>query len=1055
MRRRKQRPFKRWFFAIAVLLAAAVGFGVWRKLPQITGTVLTNMAKKAGFESAALSVDRIGLDGIALTNVQLRSEGVEVGLSSVRVDYSPSKILSGSVARIQLDGLQVLLDFTRPRAGLLPDGLVALIGEGGGGGFHLPLDSFEALGGKLVIVLSEETHLFTIDVTGERQPDDQIGFAVKVDHPDQRLKLEGVATTETLDAAVSVTAVETRPELYLSIARQLGLFKMVDTITFDSGLVDAEGSVTVKNGKLASVLGSFHLPQISAVVDGTSFELTDIRVESGRDSTNLLTGSVKARLSALNTDAGWKTGPMLLDASLAADAVTGSVQDIVFVDPERLLEGAISRFEIAQPWSQEDVRVDAEAAISSLKMGDLQMDPFTALIEGGFDGITLKIAEMKFAEGPPFALKDVDARVDLPLLSEKAVLAEATVVFGPVSEPGELGDWRWENPNAKTLSLHSKFAGTVADGSMDGALEWTSEMPRIQLRKSEQTIAFSPDFVGKVVLSSNGVSAEATVEFRDVEQNVVSGEMDGSGLQLDWRLPLTSYQTLRGLTGREFEGLAFATGISSSVLDSEAAKRFSLDLQRSAESESWNAVLNVTAREETASVGGLSMSGVEFDNTIKTAQISDSQIFELVDSGSERRWVQEVAAGSTVDASFKAKSIAAPAEGLKMEWVSGTITKTEPNAASGLWGTEIAFDLGVVRAAGERVEQVHGDFRLSNGISSLDLVGRFGAIVEGSQLYLDLAEQVSLDWDAITFSANGVFSFPAFVVSNSDWVGRRYSQFAGMIIGGSASGHGNLRFDSSGDWDADAYVSMSEGSVNYPKGSLKVFGLEADLSIDSVRELTTAPGQAVRFKELSVGNLAISDGAAAFRLNGPDQIFVEGIGLGIFGGSIATGKFSLFLPDPDLAVNLVVTDVDLGQLVEHFELFDGEMTGRLTGRVPIGLLAGQLVFGEGFLRLDDKYPATLVYRTRGAFTRGLPSGSGWSAQINRLPYELLEEGLESLDVESVEVRLFNRAFPETPIRIEVRGRSLTDRADVPIILDNNINGSVAEVLDFLYRLFVL
>jgi hypothetical protein len=119
------------------------------------------------------------------------------------------------------------------------------------------------------------------------------------------------------------------------------------------------------------------------------------------------------------------------------------------------------------------------------------------------------------------------------------------------------------------------------------------------------------------------------------------------------------------------------------------------------------------------------------------------------------------------------------------------------------------------------------------------------------------------------------------------------------------------------------------------------------------------------------------------------------------------------------------------------------------------LLAGKPVFGEGLLVLDERFPSTLAYNTHGAFTEGLPEGNSLTAQINRIGYELLEEGLEELTVESMEVRLFDPEFPRTPIRIRVAGKSQTDRAIVPIVLDTNVNGSVAEVLDFVYRFLVL
>jgi hypothetical protein len=261
-----------------------------------------------------------------------------------------------------------------------------------------------------------------------------------------------------------------------------------------------------------------------------------------------------------------------------------------------------------------------------------------------------------------------------------------------------------------------------------------------------------------------------------------------------------------------------------------------------------------------------------------------------------------------------------------------------------MWSAEIVFDSGKISVGGERIEQVHGDLRLLNGISSMDLVGRLNGVVEGSPVAVDIAKQVVFDREDGSFSVDGVFSLPEFVVANSDWVSRRFPEFSGMIVSATISGHGNLRLDSKGDWDADLYVSVVDCTATQPARKTKMSGFEADLSFDSLRELRTLPGQTVRFKELSIGNLSISNGAATFRLNGADQVFVDSFGMNVFGGVISTGTFSLFFPDPDVAVSLVVNAVDISQVVQHFDLFDGEMTGRLRGNVPIGLLAGKPVF---------------------------------------------------------------------------------------------------------------
>ena len=60
-----------------------------------------------------------------------------------------------------------------------------------------------------------------------------------------------------------------------------------------------------------------------------------------------------------------------------------------------------------------------------------------------------------------------------------------------------------------------------------------------------------------------------------------------------------------------------------------------------------------------------------------------------------------------------------------------------------------------------------------------------------------------------------------------------------------------------------------------------------------------------------------------------------------------------------------------------------------------------------------------------------------------------------MQIRTMRIDLFDRDTPQTPIRIEFSGESNTPRARVPVNLVTNINGSIPEALNFLYRLAML
>ena len=166
------------------------------------------------------------------------------------------------------------------------------------------------------------------------------------------------------------------------------------------------------------------------------------------------------------------------------------------------------------------------------------------------------------------------------------------------------------------------------------------------------------------------------------------------------------------------------------------------------------------------------------------------------------------------------------------------------------------------------------------------------------------------------------------------------------------------------------------------------------------------------------------------------------------------GSFLLIFPDPDVGVVLEFEGIDAGELVRQLKLFKGSLTGRLRGKLPLGLLAGKPVPGEGYLELDPRYPAVFSMDARGLFTTDLPNKTAKDRAV-RLPYELAEEALGNVRIKTLRIDLFRRDHPDTPIRLAFSGESVTPRSMVPIDFVTNVNGSLTEVLNFLVRLATL
>jgi hypothetical protein len=141
------------------------------------------------------------------------------------------------------------------------------------------------------------------------------------------------------------------------------------------------------------------------------------------------------------------------------------------------------------------------------------------------------------------------------------------------------------------------------------------------------------------------------------------------------------------------------------------------------------------------------------------------------------------------------------------------------------------------------------------------------------------------------------------------------------------------------------------------------------------------------------------------------------------------------------------------------DFFDGYVSGRLNGVLPIRIEDGYPIFGEGYLKLDPSEPAQLSYNATGFFT---DQGSDPLAKktlgdklLERLklePNALLEDALESITIQKLRLDLFNKNLPNTPMRIQLEGTADTGNAQIPLNITTNVSGTEAELLNFLTRL---
>jgi hypothetical protein len=328
---------------------------------------------------------------------------------------------------------------------------------------------------------------------------------------------------------------------------------------------------------------------------------------------------------------------------------------------------------------------------------------------------------------------------------------------------------------------------------------------------------------------------------------------------------------------------------------------------------------------------------------------------------------------------------------------------------------------------------------------SLSLLGK----LEGEALSLRSRQQLVFTDSGI--SSEGSFQLEPIRFKSSDVLSRYFPEYEGVAFSGLVTAEGKLFWDSTGDWDIAGSLILEEGIISYAEKNLKIEGLEGKVVLDSLSDLKSEGLSEFIFSRMALGDLDISEGKVTLALNGPEEVRLETAEVTVLGGKFSLDPFSLFLPEMNADVILHMEGVGIGYIIESLELFNGSFEGRLDGVLPISLRNKRISLGEGYLDLDSSYPAVLSYDAKGIFTKDIPNNS-LAEKLQYLPYDLVERGLGNINVDQMRVDLFHKGLDGTPIRIKLKGNAKTEEAEVPFDITTNINGSVAEALNFLLRL---
>ncbi len=392
---------------------------------------------------------------------------------------------------------------------------------------------------------------------------------------------------------------------------------------------------------------------------------------------------------------------------------------------------------------------------------------------------------------------------------------------------------------------------------------------------------------------------------------------------------------------------------------------------------------------------------------------------------------------------------------LLVQWFSVGFRSLD-NLPSSPIRSRLELGAGIVQLGTETVNQFSLDSEIKGFHNFLDTNTTASLLLENEPVSITLEQ--SLELDTTEFVSKGKYEIKGINFVSSDILARHLPTLNGSSVSAKIALKGETQAKSE-NWDASMEIQLREGALRLPSQELSVDSLRADVNFPSLLSLTTSPSQTIKADRITIGDIETTQVESAFMITDGSQLSVEKAGLSIFEGQVTLDPFTISTADPNADLLIHFNRLSITPAIAMLDFFDGYVSGRLNGTLPISIENGYPILGEGFLELDPSEPAQFSYNATGFFTdQGSDSlakktlGDKLLERLELEPNALLEDALGGLTIQKLRLDLFNKNLPDTPMRIQLAGTADTGKTQIPLNITTNVNGTVAELLNFLTRL---
>jgi hypothetical protein len=212
-------------------------------------------------------------------------------------------------------------------------------------------------------------------------------------------------------------------------------------------------------------------------------------------------------------------------------------------------------------------------------------------------------------------------------------------------------------------------------------------------------------------------------------------------------------------------------------------------------------------------------------------------------------------------------------------------------------------------------------------------------------------------------------------------LGRFWPHLAGMQLAGRVEASGRLKMNP-GDLSATARLSVDDGAVRNQGREMALEGIQAEVQMDDLVELSSAPRQRLQVERIRLGNLDAEKLQVDFQIESVQTLFIETAGLQWCNGTMNTGALRITPGLDDYELTLFGDRLNLAMVLKQLGAAEASGDGTVNGRIPLHWSNGALTFDRGFLFSTPGKTGTIRLSGTQSLLAALPPDTPQHSQLD-------------------------------------------------------------------------